>query len=136
MGSLSEAVRYYIKHHVPAARMPMSDAVVAFIEAKRAAGRVERHVDALRRRILSLAASAGASLVADLSRADVEKWLSELKVAPITKANAIRDIRIFSRFCHMRGWMPHDPLAGVERPRVIASEAGIVTSDQARALLV
>lgn len=134
-GSLSEAVKFFIRHNVPAARMPMGEAIEAFVEAKRAAGRVERHVDALRRRMHSLAASARVSLVADLSRSNIEKWMGELKVAPITKANALRDVRIFTRFCRTRGWMPHDPLTGVERPRVIATEAGIVTPSQAGAML-
>jgi integrase len=135
IGSLSEAVKFFIKHNVPAARMPMAHAIKAFVGAKQAAGRVERHVDALRRRMLSLASSARVSLVADLSRSHVEKWLGELEVAPITKANALRDVRIFARFCRLRGWMPHDPLAGVERPRVIAAEAGIVTPSQGKSML-
>ena len=134
-GTLREAVRFYLRHNTPAASMTMEKAIAAFVAAKEAGGRIPKHVAALKGHAESLAASSRARCAGDLSRQHVEEWLGGLNVAPVTKANALRAIRIFCRFCRTRGWMPHDPLSGIERPQVIQSEAGILTPSQTRALL-
>lgn len=133
-GTLREAVRYYLRHN-SAKRMSVADAIAAFVRAKQSAGRIAKHVAALKSHVTSLVASSHVGELGELQAAHVERWLGELNVAPITKANALRAVRVFFRFCRARGWMPQDPLAGVESPQVIPGETRILSPAQARALL-
>lgn len=135
VGTISEAVHFYLKHNAPATKQPTTQAIDAFIKCKEQAGCSKLHTKPLRKRIEKLAEFAKARLVCDLERAGIERWLTAMQVAPKTKANALRDVRIFANYCRIRGWMPHDPTKGIERPKAIASEAGILLPMQAKRLL-
>jgi site-specific recombinase XerD len=134
-GTLREAVCFYLAHHSPSSRVSFANAIESFLTAKRGAGLVAQHISELESQIKSLSNFAKVAHVSDITRDHVEKWIGEKKVAQRTKANSLRDARNFFRFCRARGMMAHDPLAGIERPRIVANETGIITPVQARLLL-
>ena len=134
-GTLRDAVCFYLAHHSPSSRVSFADAMESFLTAKRGAGLVAQHISELESQIKSLSNFAKVQQVSDITRDHVEKWIAEKKVAQRTKANSLRDARNFFRFCRARGMMTHDPLTGIERPRIVANETGIITPIQARLLL-
>jgi integrase len=60
----------------------------------------------------------GGSATATVTAADIEGWLGTLSVKPVTKANYVRHLRPFFRYCKEQGYTSGDVTADVRLERV------------------
>ena len=134
--SVADAVKFTIDHYRrKAASAPLDSAVEALIEAKRGAGRSERYCSDLRSRLGKLCAAFESRPIAHISTADLECFLTGLNVAAETRNTFRRNIRTLWGFAEKRGWANVAMVKNTERARVIAQPPGILSPEQAAALL-
>ena len=105
------------------------------IDAKRAAGRSERYCNDLALRLGRLCVAFKEKKVAEISTADLEGFLGSLNVAAETRNTFRRDIRTLWSFADKRGWGSAQTAKNTERAKAIAKPPGILTPEQAAALL-
>jgi integrase len=53
-----------------------------------------------------------------ITAADIEGWLGTLDVKPVTRANYVRHLRVFLRYCTKQQYTPHDVTTDVRLERV------------------
>ncbi len=58
------------------------------------------------------------ALAAGVASTDIERWLATLDVRPVTRANYVRHLRAFLRFCVAEGFAARDVTADVQLARV------------------
>ena len=56
--------------------------------------------------------------VGEVTARDVERWVGCLGVRPVTRANYVRHLRAFFRYCEAKDWTRVDPTDGVRLERV------------------
>lgn len=105
------------------------------IEAKAAAGRSERYCNDLSLRLRRLCAAFKESKVAEIGTADLEGFLGSLNVAAETRNTFRRDIRTLWSFAEKRGWGSAQTAKNTERAQAFERPPGILTPEQAAALL-
>jgi len=74
--------------------------------------------------------------VGDITFFDLEKFLDEQGfTATVTKANNIRYLSLFFSFAKKRGYIEHNPVDRVDRPKVVKGLPKFITVEQVRDLL-
>jgi integrase len=114
---------------------PVRQVVEEFLAAKSAAGRSEAHLHDLTWRLKQFS-SAFSVPVSDIRVADVERWLSSLKVKGRTKNNSLASVTSLIRFAERRGYVTRGliDLSQIDRSRD-TGEIGVFTPEELRALL-
>jgi integrase len=68
-------------------------------------------------------------------RADIEDWLEESDWSPRTRKNYLVTFTTLLNYAVGKGYRPNNPAAGIERPILDDRPVGILTVEQAKALL-
>ncbi len=103
--SLSDAVRFFLRHHGNGIqRISVSDAVREFLNGKAAKGLTKVYLDDLRNRLRLFEKGFHCDLN-QIASEDVRIFLSRLKVAARTHNNFIRTLKTFFRYSQSRGWI-------------------------------
>jgi hypothetical protein len=103
--NVADAIRFTLEHlRKQTASVPLESAVNELIEAKEGAGRSERYCKDLRLRLGRLCAAFDRKTIAQISTADLERFLSDLNVAAETRNTFRRDMRTLWSFAEKRGW--------------------------------
>ena len=106
--SLLEAARYYVRRHpgkLP--RKSVQEVIEEFIESRRQARRDEHYIASLRSHLRRFSA-AHHTAIADLSRADVLRFLNGLGLSPRSQYNFAKSLRTYFAFARERGYLPKD----------------------------
>lgn len=135
--TISEAVAHYVAHLQASARSCSAEQLVAeMIAAKQRDGRSERHVSDLRSRLKIFAAKFDGQPVATISTAEIDDWLRSLPVAPVTR-NHYRSVVVQAfNFAVRRRYAASNPAVETAEAREPKTKPGILTVEQATALLV
>lgn len=135
--SLSEAVRFAIKHsRPPGGSKSLQEAIDALIKAKSEAGRSPRHLKGLRWSLEKFAETiAVRKNVHEVHRHDVETWLNAQPFTLKTRANYIRDLGILFNFAVSRRWMVENPCVSIERPSALDREVSMLSPEDAAKFL-
>jgi integrase len=134
--NVADAIRFTLEHlRKQTASVSLESAINELIEAKKGAGRSERYCHDLRLRLGRLCTAFDGKTVAPISTADLECFLSELKVAAETRNTFRRDIRTLWSFAEKRGWASATIAKNTERAKAIEKRPGILNPMQAAALL-
>jgi len=135
--SLSEAVRFAIKHsRPPGGSKSLQEAIDALIKTKAEAGRSARHLRGLRWNLQRFADAQGKEKsVHEVQRHDVESWLNAQLFSLKTRANYLRDLGILFNFAISRRWMAENPCAFIEKPSELDREISALTPKEASKLL-
>jgi integrase len=134
--TISDAIKFTLDHYRrQTASAPLESAVNALIEGKKGTGRSERYCNDLRLRLGRVCAAFENKTVAQISTGDLEAFLASLNVAPETRNTFRRDIRTLWSFSEKRGWATATTAKNTERSKVIDRPPGILTPEQAAALL-
>jgi integrase len=135
--NVADAIRFALEHlRKQTASVPLKSAVNELIEAKKGAARSERYCKGLRLRLGRLCAAFDNKTIAQISTADLEAFLSGLNLASETRNTFRRDIRTLWHFSEKRGWATATTARNTEIAKTIAAPPGVLTPEQAAALLM
>ncbi len=127
--SLSEAVRFAIRHSRPAggSKSPQ-EAIDALIKAKTDAGRSPRHLKGLRWSLEKFTeAQVGCKSIHEMQRHDIETWLNAQPFSLKTRANYLRDLGILFNFAVSHRWIAENPCSSIEKPSPLDREISVLT---------
>jgi len=135
--SLSEAARFYMRHHGRGIKpKPVADAVAEMIAAKAAKGVSATYLADLRYRLGALAEAFRCNVNAIVPD-DLRTFLDGLALAPRGFNNSLATLRTFFAFAQDRGWLSReaDVLTGIEKRRQKSVPVEIFTPAEMGALL-
>ena len=134
--TITDAVKHYVAH-LKASEKSCSAAqlVDELIAAKRKDGASQRHVDDLRR-LNIFAERFNGQPVATITSAEIDDWLRSLNVSPVTRNHYRRLIVLAYNFAVQRGYATGNAAENTAKAREPKTKPGILTVEQATALLV
>lgn len=132
--SIADAVAFFILHKQKT-RVPISTIAKAFEASRAILGRSQKHISTLRRFFPRFCVGMGNKAAADITADEIETWLRELQVGPVT-VNSYRTL-LHSLFAYgvSRRMCSENPIHQVERATVKAGKVGILTVEQTQLLL-
>lgn len=134
--SLTEAVKFYLKHLAETERSVMvSEAVEELMAFKEGKGLSARHAVNLRYFFKPLAEKFGDRKVSTLSRRELESWLNERKLHPVSYKSTLRHLSILFNHCVKMGTATENPVRGIQPPKFAREDVGILTPAAMRELL-
>jgi integrase len=134
--TITDAVGHYVAH-LKASEKSCSavQLVKELVAAKEHDGASARHVSDLRSRLNIFAEKFDGQPVATITSAEIDDWLRSLKVSPVTRNHYRRLIVLAFNFAIGRGYATGNPAEETAKAREPKTKPGILTVDQARALL-
>jgi integrase len=134
--TLSEAVRFYVKHAAPrGGKKLIKDAVAELLDVKRKAGKRDSYIDTLGFVLNAFAREFEGNYLHEIGRKEIEEWLDSNFKNLATRRNRIRDVSILYSFAVKRGYCAANPLDAIERPIVTPKRPEIFKVQEAKALL-
>jgi integrase len=149
---IPDAVAFYITHLKAVEKScTVEQLVKELLAAKEALGVGERHLSDLRTRLggwrkkrkrnaklspKSFAGTFNGKLVAEITSTDIDRWLDSLNVGPQARNHYRANVLQLFNFAVRRGYAATNPVEGAAKVKVVTDRPGILTVDQASALLV
>jgi integrase len=109
--------------------------VKELVAAKERDGASARHVNDLRVRLSKFAEKFDGQMVATITSAEIDDWLRSLDVSPVTRNHFRRLIVLMFNFAIGRGYAASNPAEKTAKAREPKTKPGILTVEQASALL-
>lgn len=143
---LREVARFYAARRAKAAPAPdIADAVSTFYATKRKLGRSDRHLEDVKSRLETFAASFLHTEIDTFTTPQILEWLLDLKkadgesVGPRTCLNYFAALHSLFAFAVKKTWMPENPCTGIDPaadlPTIKKGKKGKLTPPQAEGLL-
>lgn len=130
-GTLAEAATCYLQRATPPeGERTVRAAIDAVLKSKEAAGRGDRHVKGLRCNFNRFAKRFAQSMVHQVKKSDVEKWLDDEGFVKTTRRNYLRDLNILFQAALNQGWAVTNPVLHIERPSGSTDEYEILKPDE------
>jgi integrase len=134
--SLVQAAEYYRGHHQSIEdRRTVKDAVAELLKAKKQDGLSDRYTKDLQNRLDRFVSKFGERKIADLSVEQIDTWLRNLGVAPLTRNTFWLRLSVLFEFARKRHWCAKNPLEEVEKAKWKGADPGILTPEQFAKLL-
>lgn len=127
--------RLLAKRPVIRAGVTLGKAADEFLAAKAAKGCREKYLVKLRRTVGLFLTNRRESLVSEIEVGDLEEFLGRNGYSPATRKSYRSDFGAFFAFCVRRGYRPDNPVHSTEAPILDEKPPGILTPDDARALM-
>jgi Site-specific recombinase XerD len=147
--TIRDAVDHYLAHLKASEKSCTAQELVKeLVKAKAADGVGKRHLDDLRTRLgvrgkkkdkispTSFAATFNDKLVAEISSAQIDDWLRSLDVGPQTRNHYRANVLQAFNFAVRHGYAPTNPVEGASKAKVVRETPGILSVEEAGALLV
>jgi integrase len=132
--TLTQAVDEYIRRR-GSPKTTVREVADIYLKSRIKHGRSKKHLDSLRRLFERFCVSHGPDRINDMTGNQVEGWLHDLGVGPVT-INTYRSLlHSLFEFGVRKKLCPENPVKAVERMTVKAEEVGILTPDQLAKLL-
>src|SRR5262249_13967561 len=126
--TITDAVDFYLGHLEATKRsVPLHTAMKELIDNRRLSGASKRYCYDLGLRIGRLYAAFPERSVAEITTADVDNWLSDLLVAPVTRNTFRRDLRTLFSFAITRKYCGENPVAGTAKAKETDGEIEILS---------
>jgi integrase len=134
--SVLDAAREYVRRvELVTKSETVANALESFLAAKADDNLRERYLEDLRSRLGRFAESFGERKLADISSAELDRWLRELHQSPLSRNTFHLRLHTLFEYARQRGWVQTNPLKDVGRAKVIAAAPGILSVDQIARLL-
>jgi integrase len=135
--TIRDAAEYYAAHLKASERSCTAVQLVKeMLKAKKADGAGERHIDDLASRLSFFAAKFDGGTIATISTRDIDAYLRELPVKPQTR-NHHRNVLIQAfNWAKRSGYISSNPAEDSAKAKVVSGRPGILSVEQASALLV
>lgn len=134
--SLVQAAKYYAARHQNIHESKLvKDTVAELLRAKKQDGLSPRYHKDLRNRLGRFVESFGERKIAELSVEEIDSWLRELSVGPLTRNTFWLRLSVLFSFARKRRWCAENVLAEVEKAKWKGTEPGILSPEQFARLL-
>lgn len=135
--SLPEVIGYYLKHAQPRGGRKLANEVVAeFLAAKTKAGKKPRYIKELTCKLDNFKEKFGTRYLNELTRSEIEEWLTSQNFSPITYTNYLRDLGILFRWAvEARSYCEENIVEKIEKPQIPPAETEIFEVTEALQLL-
>jgi integrase len=134
--TISDAVDFYLNHLEATKRsVPLHTAMKELIENRRLSGASRRYCYDLGLRIGRFCAAFPDRTVAEITTAEVDDWLSGLRLAPVTRNTFRRDLRTLFSFAATRRYCTENPVVQTTKAKEIDGDVQILTVEQTAKLL-
>ncbi len=134
--TVRDAIAFYLDHlRREEASVNIPSAVTELVATKIRAGKSEQYGKDLTNRLRRLSDEFPDRTLAQLTTADLDRFLQSLPVAPGTKNTFRRDVRTLWGFAGKRGWADPMVARNTESATVDTDAPGILTPDKAAALV-
>jgi integrase len=122
-------------HGTAGKSLTFSEAMNIRLESISRQGLTKLHFDGTKGRLKRFAEDFGDRQISGFSRDEIEGWLYRLNLSPVSWRNYAIAISSVFAMAVERQSINRNPMDGMKAPKVIATEPGILTPQQARALL-
>jgi site-specific recombinase XerC len=134
--SLTEAVRFYLKHLAETERsVTVAEAVTELLEAKSGKGLSSRHRINLKYFLTPLSAQFGDRKVSTVNRREIESWLNSRGLHPTSYKSTLTHLSLFFNHCMKAGTASGNPAKDITAPKAPPEEVGILTPKALRSLI-
>ena len=135
--TIRDATGHYLAHLEASERSCNAEQLVEeLLKAKTADGIGERHLHDLESRLAVFVAQFDGEMVAEITSADIDAWLRSLEVGPRTRNHYRAATLEAFNFAVRGGYASSNPVEGAAKAKVVSGRPGILTVEQASALLV
>jgi integrase len=134
--TISDAVDFYFNHLEATKRsVPLRSAMKELIDNRRLSGASKRYCYDLGLRIGRFCTAFPDRSVAEITTADVDNWLSDLQLAPVTRNTFRRDLRTLFSFAITRKYCVENPVIGTTKAKEVDGDIEILSIGQTAKLL-
>jgi integrase len=134
--TIADATRFYVDHLQQITRSQTVSHVVDELQAAcKADGKSVRYLSDLKYRLGRFAADFGSRHIAEITTTDIDRWLRELNLSPVSRNTFRRRLVTLFKFAKIHGWCRTIPAADSTRVREVSDEVGILTPGEIRGLL-
>jgi site-specific recombinase XerD len=134
--TLTQAVEFFIENRPRReAAKPLPELKEEFLKSRRAMNCRPRTLVQYESHLRVICAEFGKTEVARILRADIEDWLEESDWSPRTRKNYLVTFTTLLNYAVGKQYRSDNPAAGIERPILDERPVGILTVEQAKALL-
>lgn len=134
--TLLKAAEYYAKHVLAYRTAPLVPEVVARLIADAEKNdRRDRTVEELRSRLITFSDDFKTRRLSEITGEEIEAWLNEYDWSPRTRINYLTKISQLFNYGLRHRWVDANIVERIERPTAEDKEPGILSVDQAAALL-
>ncbi len=131
-----DAVDFYVKHLEAITRsIPLSTAKQELIDNRKSSGASARYCYDLGLRLGRFCSDFPDRSVAEITTADVDNWLSDLQLAPVTRNTFRRDLRTLFSFAITRKYCMENPVVGTTKAKEVDGDIEILSVAQTAKLL-
>ena len=133
--TLAAAVDYIERHGKNAPSLPLGTVADEFIKAKEQGGLRPRYLKTLKASINRFLLGRREKLISDITAAEIQEYITGNGWKPATKRSYLVDVRTLFAFAVKRKFVSDSPAMAVDLPLVEQAPPGIISPDQARAIL-
>ena len=134
--TIKDAVDYYIKHLEATTRsVLLQQAKEELIANRKSSGASKVYCEDLHMRLRRFIKSFPDRTVASIATRDIDDWLVDLKLSPVTRNTFRRDLRTLFSFCVTRKYCPENPATESSRAKEVDGEIGILSVDELSGVL-
>lgn len=134
--TVQNAIDFYVAHlRAQKKSLSIEAAIAQLVSSRRSAGREERYCNEMELRLTRFAGDHVGTMVASFEARHLDKWLSDLNLAPGSRNTYRRDLRTLFSYCQKHGYCQSNEAAKTERATDIDKPAGILKPNEAAALL-
>ena len=134
--NIMDAVKFYLPHLQASARScTFAELFAELLPAKKADGASAYYLADLKSRLGHFAKSFGNRLVSEIQVQEIDGWLRDLKVSPVTRNNDRRVLRTTFSFALARNYCVDNPVVKTAKAKEIEGTVGILTVAETARLL-
>jgi integrase len=134
--TIADATHFYVNHLNEITRsQTVSHAVRELQAAAKADGDSVRYLRDLKYRLGRFAEDFGSRHIAEITTADIDSWLRQLNLSPVSRNTFRRRLVTLFKFAKTRGWCRTVPAAESARVKEVSDEVGILTPKELEGLL-
>ena len=134
--TIADAIEFYLPHLQASNRTcTFRELFNELLPAKKADGASEPYLTDLRCRLGQFSNSFGDRLVSEITSGEIDDWLRDLDVSPVTRNNSRRVLRTAFSFAVARNYCVGNPAAKTAKAKEIEGTIGILTVAETARLL-
>jgi len=134
--TVADAIEFYLPHlHASTRTCTFAELVAELLPAKKADGASWPYITDLRCRLGQFSKSFGMRLVSEIQAHEIDQWLRDLKVSPVTRNNSRRVLRTAFSFAEACNYCAGNPAAKTAKAKEIEGTVGILTVAETARLL-
>jgi integrase len=134
--SILDLARQYVQRMDQSTKSEtVGNALPLFLAVKKGDGMRPRYLRDLHDRLRRFAGSFGDRKLSDISATEIDHWLRDLGLAPLTRNTFHLRLSVFFEFARQRGWTGSNPMSDVPKAKVTGKPPGILTPEQTARLL-